>query len=57
VIASSRFDAATVELLRATRVGLKDTEQGMQALKPISVPEFVAAADVEYIDLLKYIGE
>jgi hypothetical protein len=29
----------------------------MQALKPISVPEFVAAADVEYIDLLKYIGE
>lgn len=57
MIASSRFDAATVELLRATRVGLKDTEQGMQALKPISVPEFVAAADVEYIDLLKYIGE
>jgi len=57
IIASPKFDAETVERLRATLVGLKDTEQGMQALKPISVPEFVAAANVEYVDLLKYIGE
>jgi ABC-type phosphate/phosphonate transport system substrate-binding protein len=57
IIVSPKFDAATVERLRATLVALKDTEQGMKVLKPISVPEFVAAENGEYVDLLKYIGE
>ena len=38
-------------------VGLKDSPQGAEALKAISVAEFVPAANVEYVDLLKQIGE
>lgn len=57
IIASPKFNEAEVERLRATLVGLKDTPQGLDALKAISVNEFVAAASPEYVDLLKYIGE
>ena len=57
IIASPKFSETEVEHLRATLVGLKDTPQGLEALKAISVNEFVAAANPEYVDLLKYIGE
>jgi ABC-type phosphate/phosphonate transport system substrate-binding protein len=57
IIASPKFSETEVEQLRATLVGLKDTPQGLEALKAISVNEFVAAASPEYVDLLKYIGE
>lgn len=57
IIASPKFGEAEVERLRATLVGLKDTPQGLEALKAIGVNEFVAAASSEYVDLLKYIGE
>jgi ABC-type phosphate/phosphonate transport system substrate-binding protein len=57
IIASPKFSETEVEHLRATLVGLKDTPQGLEALKAIGVNEFVAAAGPEYLDLLKYIGE
>jgi ABC-type phosphate/phosphonate transport system substrate-binding protein len=57
IIASPRLSEADDERLRATLIGLKDTPQGQEALKAISVTEFVAAVSPEYLDLLKYIGE
>lgn len=57
IIASPKFSDTDVEHLRAMLIGLKDTPQGLDALKAISVTEFVAATGPEYLDLLKYIGE
>jgi ABC-type phosphate/phosphonate transport system substrate-binding protein len=57
IIASPKFSDTEVERLRATLVGLKDTPPGLDAMKAISVNEFVPAANGEYLDLLKYIGE
>jgi ABC-type phosphate/phosphonate transport system substrate-binding protein len=57
IIASPKFADTEIERLRATLVGLRDTPQGLEALKAISVDEFVSAANSEYVDLLKYIGE
>jgi ABC-type phosphate/phosphonate transport system substrate-binding protein len=57
IIASPKFSEAQIEHLRSTLVGLKDSSQGLDAMKAISVTEFVAATNGEYVDLLKYIGE
>ena len=57
IIVSPRLSEAEVERLRAMLVGLKESPQGAEALKAISVAEFVPAANVEYVDLLKQIGE
>ena len=57
IIASPKFSETDVEHLRAMLIGLKDTPQGLEVLKRISVNEFVTAANPEYLDLLKYIGE
>jgi ABC-type phosphate/phosphonate transport system substrate-binding protein len=57
IIASPKFSETEVERLRAMLIALKDSPQGEQALKAIGVPEFVAATNAEYIELLKYIKE
>jgi len=57
IIASSRFSGAELERLRSALVDLKNSPEGTQAMKAISVPEFVPAANTEYIELLKFIGE
>jgi ABC-type phosphate/phosphonate transport system substrate-binding protein len=57
IIASPALTEAEVARLRRALVGLKDSEPGSEVLKAISVPEFVPAANVEYVELLKFIGE
>jgi phosphonate transport system substrate-binding protein len=57
IIASSAVSQAELARLRRALIGLKDSERGSEVLKAISVPEFVAAANKEYLELLKFIGE
>ncbi len=57
IIASPGISQAEVARLRRTLINLKNSERGAQILKAISVPEFVAATNAEYIELLKFIGE
>ena len=57
IIASPTLTQAEITRLRNALIALKDSEQGSEVLKNISVPEFVAATNVEYVELLKYIGE
>jgi len=57
IIASPGISQAAVERLRRALINLKNSERGTQALKAIGVPEFVAATNAEYIELLKFIGE
>jgi len=56
MIVSPRMDNAELERLRGVLIDLKNSPEGLQALKVIGVPEFVAATDDEYLELLKYIG-
>jgi ABC-type phosphate/phosphonate transport system substrate-binding protein len=57
IIASSALTEAELARLRRALIGLKDSEAGSEVLKTISVPEFVAATNTEYVELLKFIGE
>lgn len=57
IIASPALTPAEISRLRNALIALKDSEHGSEVLKNISVPEFVAAANAEYVELLKYIGE
>jgi len=57
IIASPTLTPAEINRLRNALIGLKDSEHGSEVLKNISVPEFVAATNTEYVELLKYIGE
>ena len=57
IIASPTLTPAEINRLRNALIGLKDSEHGSEVLKNISVPEFVAAANAEYVELLKFIGE
>jgi ABC-type phosphate/phosphonate transport system substrate-binding protein len=57
IIASTALTQAELARLRRVLIGLKDSEQGTEILKTISVPEFVPAANAEYVELLKFIGE
>jgi ABC-type phosphate/phosphonate transport system substrate-binding protein len=57
IIASPTLTKAELARVRRALIGLKDSESGSEVLKSISVPEFVAAANTEYVDLLKFIGE
>jgi ABC-type phosphate/phosphonate transport system substrate-binding protein len=57
IIASAAVSQAELARLRRALVALKDSEGGSEVLKAISVPEFVAAANSEYLELLKFIGE
>jgi len=57
IIASPALTEAEFTGLRRALIGLKDSEAGSEVLKAISVPEFVPAANVEYVELLKFIGE
>lgn len=57
IIASPALTPAEITRLRNALIALKDSEHGSEVLKNISVPEFVAAANAEYVELLKYIGE
>ncbi|HZT62363.1 MAG TPA: PhnD/SsuA/transferrin family substrate-binding protein [Burkholderiales bacterium] len=57
IIASPALTEAELARLRRALIGLKDSEGGSEVLKAISVPEFVPAANAEYLDLLKFIGE
>jgi ABC-type phosphate/phosphonate transport system substrate-binding protein len=57
IIASPALTEAELARLRRVLLGLKDSEGGSEVLKSISVPEFVPAANAEYLELLKFIGE
>ncbi|MFL6572779.1 MAG: phosphate/phosphite/phosphonate ABC transporter substrate-binding protein, partial [Burkholderiales bacterium] len=57
IIASPTLTQAELNRLRAALIGLKDSEHGSEVLKNIAVPEFVAANNTEYVELLKFIGE
>jgi ABC-type phosphate/phosphonate transport system substrate-binding protein len=57
IIASPAVSQAELARLRRALVRLQDSEPGSEVLKAISVSEFVAAADTEYVELLKFIGE
>jgi len=57
IIASPTLTQAELARLRSALIGLKDSEAGSEVLKAISVPEFVAATNTEYVELLKFIGE
>ena len=57
IIASPGISRAEVERLRRALINLKNSERGTQVLKAIGVPEFVAASNAEYLELLKFIGE
>lgn len=57
IIASPTLTPAEINRLRNALIALKDSEHGSEVLKNISVPEFVAATNAEYVELLKYIGE
>jgi ABC-type phosphate/phosphonate transport system substrate-binding protein len=57
IIAAPAVSQAELARLRRALIGLKDSERGSEVLKAISVPEFVAAANKEYLELLKFIGE
>lgn len=57
IIASPAVSQAELARLRRALIGLKDSESGSEVLKVISVPEFVAADNTEYLELLKFIGE
>ena len=57
IIASPALTPAEINRLRNALIALKDSEHGSEVLKNISVPEFVAAANAEYVELLKFIGE
>ena len=56
-VASPTLTEAELARLRSALIGLKDSEGGSGVLRTISVPEFVAAANPEYLELLKFIGE
>jgi len=56
IIVSRKFSDAEIERLRGALVALKDSPQGVEAMKAIGVTEFVAANNAEYLDLLKYVG-
>ena len=57
IIASPTLTQAELNRLRAALIDLKDSEHGSEVLKSVSVPEFVAATNTEYVELLKFIGE
>ena len=57
IIASPALTQTELTRLRNALIALKDSEHGSEVLKNISVPEFVAAANAEYVELLKFIGE
>ncbi|HJY78368.1 MAG TPA: PhnD/SsuA/transferrin family substrate-binding protein, partial [Burkholderiales bacterium] len=57
IVASPALSQRELDRLRSALIGLKDSEAGSEVLKNISVPEFIAANNVEYLDLLKFIGE
>ena len=57
IIASPTLTPAEINRLRNALIALKDSEHGSEVLKNISVPEFVAATNAEYVELLKYIRE
>jgi phosphonate transport system substrate-binding protein len=57
IIASPAVSLAELARLRRALIGLKDSEPGSEVLKAISVPEFVVAANIDYLDLLKFIDE
>ena len=57
IIASPTLSQNELTRLRNALIALKDSEAGSEVLKNISVPEFVAATNVEYVELLKFIGE
>ena len=57
IIASPAVTPAELARLRRALIGLKDSESGSEVLKTVGVPEFVAAANTEYLELLKFIGE
>jgi len=57
IIASPALSKAELSRLRRALIALKDSEPGSEVLKTISVPEFVPAANTEYVELLKFIGE
>lgn len=57
IVASPALTQAELARLRSALIALKDSEHGSEVLKNISVPEFVAASNAEYVELLKYIGE
>jgi phosphonate transport system substrate-binding protein len=57
IIASPALTETELARLRRVLLGLKDSEGGSEVLKAISVPEFVPAANAEYLELLKFIGE
>ena len=57
IIASPTLTPTEINRLRNALIALKDSEHGNEVLKNISVPEFVAATNTEYVELLKYIGE
>jgi ABC-type phosphate/phosphonate transport system substrate-binding protein len=57
IIASPALTQAELRRLRRALIALQDSESGTEVLKTISVPEFVAAANTEYVELLKFIGE
>jgi ABC-type phosphate/phosphonate transport system substrate-binding protein len=57
IIASPALTQTELTRLRNALIALKDSEHGSEVLKNISVPEFVAATNAEYVELLKYIGE
>jgi ABC-type phosphate/phosphonate transport system substrate-binding protein len=57
IIASPAVSQAELARLRRALIALQDSASGTEVLKAISVPEFVAAANTEYVELLKFIGE
>jgi ABC-type phosphate/phosphonate transport system substrate-binding protein len=57
IIASPALTQGELARLRRALIALKDSENGTEVLKTISVPEFVTAANTEYVELLKFIGE
>jgi ABC-type phosphate/phosphonate transport system substrate-binding protein len=57
IIASPTLSERELVRLRNALITLKDSEHGSEVLKNISVPEFVAATNAEYVELLKFIGE
>jgi ABC-type phosphate/phosphonate transport system substrate-binding protein len=57
IIAAPTLSPRELDRLRSALIALKDSEHGNEVLKNISVPEFIAANNAEYVELLKYIGE
>jgi len=57
IITAPTVAKARVERLRGALIGLAGSDDGAGVLKAIAVPEFVAADNAEYLELLKFIGE